>query len=623
MKKWIWLAIAITLVWTASAIYSRHEAEWKNRSYEIMMPYDQIQEAVQSSAEEDKLLARLKKAGLTSISIEAETLHSLEKAGVVFTFERDELLKSLIIADESFSMPDLPSEGLFIYIHDTSFPVRQALEQVFDEQLSTMKIGKRTYYFVEGNPEKLKDIPFGYNEQVIDRLTDQGFQVVLRLPDARYMTETNEFVLEQITSLKGERVNKLLPTGEEIAGFPNGLQKWGKRWKEAGYALLSIEFTDMKGFVTVAKAMDAQVVRLHSLNLERRDPAEAVDVAIRAVKERNIRAIFLRMDSSKAPDKRINMAVNVIENIVKQMPSHYEAGASHPFAPIHQSLATKAMVVLGVSLFLFLATAQLLPRLVAYAAFVGSFVLGALSMFTSISLFEQLLALGVGVLTPVYAAIPSSPIRRTKDIVWTYMRSIGISFVGIWWIVSLLYGNEYLAYIGEGFRGVKLVYVVPILFVAAYVLWPYISKNPLAFAKKQLLEPVKYWHLLVFAVGGAVFLYYISRTGNVGAASPLELAFRQKLEEWLYVRPRTKEFLLGFPVYVFALYLLKENMKKASFLLVIGVIGWLSIVNTFTHLHIPLYVSFIRTLYSLILGALIGSIMIGMYRIFLKKRGMA
>ncbi len=54
--------------------------------------------------------------------------------------------------------------------------------------------------------------------------------------------------------------------------------------------------------------MNVHVVRLHSLNLEQRKPDEAVDVAVRAVKERNIRALFIRpytsLDEQQNIEKR-------------------------------------------------------------------------------------------------------------------------------------------------------------------------------------------------------------------------------------------------------------------------------------------------------------------------------
>jgi len=121
---------------------------------------------------------------------------------------------------------------------------------------------------------------------------------------------------------------------------------------------------------------------------------------------------------------------------------------------------------------------------------------------------------------------------------------------------------------------------------------------------------VKYWHLLIVTAAAFSFYYYLSRGGNAGAVSEIELWFRDLLERLLYVRPRTKEFLIGLPVFVLSIYLTGRFPKIGHYFFVIGSIGFLSIINTFSHLHTPLYISLIRSVYSLVLGFVIGLILI-------------
>ncbi|QDY44861.1 hypothetical protein FK545_03000 [Planococcus glaciei] len=186
-----------------------------------------------------------------------------------------------------------------------------------------------------------------------------------------------------------------------------------------------------------------------------------------------------------------------------------------------------------------------------------------------------------------------------------YAKAVAVTLVGIWFIVVLLNGNQFLLGI-DSFRGVKLVYILPMAFIALYAIWGNF--------KFLLNMNVKYWHMLIFALIAVLGLYYISRTGNTGSVSAIELQVRQALEQILYVRPRTKEFLIGFPLFVVALYVAKRNVKASYFLLVPAVIGFLSMVNTFTHLHIPLSISLLRSVYSIILGFIIGGALILLYK---------
>ncbi|MGG3955383.1 DUF5693 family protein [Bhargavaea massiliensis] len=616
VKKWLLIIIALSLVLIAPAVGKRHQAEWDNRTYEMIMPYDEIEAWLQEEKEED-VWKQLKEAGLTTVSVEAETLESLEKSGHVLLLKMDEWKHTLVLLNER--VDQMPSRGLVVYPLNDAFPVASSLRDTFGDDVREVEINQKTYYVIEGNAKKIERVPLGYDEAKVAHVIERGFMVVLRIPDARDMNEASVRVLQQIEALKNEHTSKLLPTGEEVAGYPTDVAKWGGIWKEAGYALLSTEFYEAKGLTTLAKAMDVHVVRLHSLNLEQRKPNEAVDVAIRAIKERNIRALFIRPYASADTEQNMEKTITVMKQIVQHMPSHYTLGKSEPFAPIERSSIATIGFVIGATAFVFLAVRSLVSPMMASLAAGGALILGMAGTVLAIDLALKALALLVAIITPIYAAKPSSVQEGWRGTFMAYGRAIAISFVGISWIVTMLYGNEYIAYVGEGFRGVKLVYVVPLVAMVVLVL-PWIIREPLLpFMKRLWKHPITVGHVVLSLIIFALLAYYVLRSGNTGTASALELAARQKLEEWLYVRPRTKEFLLGFPAYLLALFVINKQKQLGAILLVVGTIGWLSMINTFTHLHIPLFISFVRTMYSLGLGLFIGIALIYAYKWVWKK----
>ncbi|MGG3841579.1 DUF5693 family protein [Anoxybacillus kestanbolensis] len=616
VKKWLLFIIALSLVLIAPAVGKRHQAEWDNRTYEMIMPYDEIEAWLQEEKEED-VWKQLKEAGLTTVSVEAETLKSLEKSGHVLLLKMDEWKHTLVLLNER--VDQMPSRGLVVYPLNDAFPVASSLRDTFGDDVREVEINQKTYYVIEGNAKKIERVPLGYDETKVAHVIERGFMVVLRIPDARDMNEASVHVLQQIEALKNEHTSKLLPTGEEVAGYPTDVTKWGERWKEAGYVLLSTEFYEAKGLTTLAKAMDVHVVRLHSLNLEQRKPNEAVDVAIRAIKERNIRALFIRPYASADTEQNMEKTITVMKQIVQHMPSHYTLGKSEPFAPIERSSIATIGFVIGATAFVFLAVRSLVSPMMASLAAGGTLILSVVGTVLAIDLALKAVALLVAIITPIYAAKPSSVQEGWRGTFMAYGRAIAISFVGISWIVTMLYGNEYIAYVGEGFRGVKLVYVVPIVAMVALVLPSIVQEPILPFMKRLWKHPIAVGHVVISFVVLALLAYYVLRSGNTGTASALELAARQKLEEWLYVRPRTKEFLLGFPAYLLALFVINKQKQLGAILLVVGTIGWLSMINTFTHLHIPLFISFVRTMYSLGLGLFIGIALIYVYKWVWKK----
>jgi hypothetical protein len=108
--------------------------------------------------------------------------------------------------------------------------------------------------------------------------------------------------------------------------------------------------------------------------------------------------------------------------------------------------------------------------------------------------------------------------------------------------------------------------------------------------------------LLALAALALVFI----RRGNfpIIGASEIELALRSGLNE-LFVRPRFKE-LLGHPLAMLALLMASWPWWARGGLLVAGVIAQASILNSFSHYHTPLLVSFQRSVLALALGMLAG-----------------
>ncbi len=121
------------------------------------------------------------------------------------------------------------------------------------------------------------------------------------------------------------------------------------------------------------------------------------------------------------------------------------------------------------------------------------------------------------------------------------------------------------------------------------------------------------WRVPV-AVLGAAGMYYMTRTGNAGQVSGLELQFRSILENTFGVRPRTKEFLLGHPLFFVGIFL-ALRYRWAMVLLIAGTIAQLSMVDTFAHIHTPFLLSLIRIFLGLGIGVLIALAIIAVWQI--------
>ncbi|HEX6987938.1 MAG TPA: DUF5693 family protein [Bacillota bacterium] len=122
-------------------------------------------------------------------------------------------------------------------------------------------------------------------------------------------------------------------------------------------------------------------------------------------------------------------------------------------------------------------------------------------------------------------------------------------------------------------------------------------------------EAVRWRHVVLGAVALAALVLYVTRSGNLSrdVVPALELALRTALEDHLGVRPRFKEFLLGYPALVLSGWMAARGLGGYLWINALaGAVGVTSLINSFEHLRTPVTVSLLRSLHGLWLGLALG-----------------
>ncbi|KEK12012.1 hypothetical protein EP18_09670 [Lysinibacillus sphaericus] len=621
-QKWLWGIIVLLLVVSSTGIMMRWNAEQSNDSYEIVIPFDEIQTADKNSdLTMDEILSSLKEAGLTTVSLEPLTLKEMEKQNLITVYKENDLAAQLLFTPYKDAV-DRSKSGYYIRVPENADYQKLIKNSVEPEEV---QIGEEAFYFLPTSNHNFDlKTPIGYDQPAMDVISKHGLGYVFKVENADNEV-ANDKLVNQLLVLKDGSSGRLLGQGDEAIGFgqEDGHQLVEKL-SDAGYYFYTIESNPLKGESKIAQKTDYKMIRLHSININRQTKLklnESIDRTTRAVKERNIRSIFYHIKTTGHAKENVEQTIDYLNGVHDAMPDHFQPGEPKLFDKVDVPAWVTAAVLLAGILFTFIVSelVKWLPLRFAAAGFMT--VLAIAYFILKSTLFLQAFALIIAVLAPTYAVIKSAQgSTKMSKILVQYLKAVAISLIGIVIVIGLLNGNAFMTGFAT-FKGVKLVYLIPIMGVLLFTL---IEINRLADQniKKSLSNTVtllnkelKYWHVLLLIVVAGIGLFYISRTGNSGSVSDLELAFRQWLENTLYVRPRTKEFLIGFPFFVLALYVMGINRKWGSILLVPGVIGFLSIVNTFTHLHIPVAVSVLRTLYSVSLGFVIGLVFILIFKV--------
>ncbi|OZU88510.1 hypothetical protein CIL03_12060 [Virgibacillus indicus] len=560
----------------------------------------------------DEVISALKEAGLNTISLNPTSLYDLEQKEIITIYEEDILYDVLQFTDIG---DDFNPENEGYYITIPELPYYQALITDFFNP-DKLTIGDNSFYFIAKDKNTKLSTAIGFDETAMKQIKSQDLDYILRIENDS-STINNQNTVNTLLDLKDDNNSRLLFSGQDVIGYPNmqNVTAWTDQLHEAGYHFYTIEFAQQKGLQTIARNTDYNTIRLHSINLDNKTLDKNIEQAIRAVKERNIRSIFFHIQSGDSQES-LNNAKAFVEGVHNGMPEHFNPGPPEPFNTFSIPVWMTAIVLAAGTLFTYLAAGVMRNKKLQLAASVFMLILTIAYFLLNKLLILQAFALIIAVITPIYAVLSTAKLETNKisKITFQFLKAIGISFAGIIIVVGILNGNAFITGF-EIFRGVKLVYAIPILVTAVLLFWRIAFKLVRDHGFTLLKAEVKYWHLLIFLLIAAVGFYYLSRTGNAGTVSEIELIIRSTMEEILYVRPRTKEFLIGFPFYILALYVMGWNKIIGKLLLIPGVIGFLSIMNTFTHFHIPLHLSLLRTIYSIVIGYAIGMLFIYVYKI--------
>lgn len=213
----------------------------------------------------------------------------------------------------------------------------------------------------------------------------------------------------------------------------------------------------------------------------------------------------------------------------------------------------------------------------------------------------------------------------TANILKRFGGVMAVTLAGAVLVTAALADSTFLLKL-EQFRGVKVAHLVPL--VLAALLWIKDVASALRSGRwgrpdddgtkgtraGEFSDALVSWLrtfrwravVLALAVGSALFIL-IARTGHdVLPVTTWERTAREALERWLVVRPRTKEFMFAYPALFIGLYCFAVDRRSWGWpLLVAGTVAPISVINTFSHAHIALWVSAVRTLYGVALGAIV------------------
>ncbi len=598
------------IVAAIGALAPRYDAETANRSVEVAVDYSEVTDlagATHKSVRE--VLSRLKESGATTVAVQ-------EMTGAV--------LVNLGLATVS---------------------VKPGPTTVFKETIpgSIVPLSRPIYAPVSGTPDYALSLPYGLPAAAFDAAKKLNMPIVARLVNYPGVQEPDVELTAQKLQQLG--VKTVIFASDQVLGFRGAIDPVAKSFTQNSIAFGSVEFSKQKGDAKMSLKMLPNVIRVHSITsaeMGTLDMPTAIERFVKAARERNIRLIYVRMFDMSSPDP---LAANseyvskISAGLKKEGLSIHQA---HPFKDPGVGVFARIVMAAGVAaglMLLILSVVSLPARLVRIGTIVAVLMFAAMAA-PGIAIGLKAVALASAIVFPTLAVLyagawtpDESSARRLGVYLWPsvvrFAGAVAISMTGGLFIAGLLARLSFMLHIDQ-FGGVKLATVLPLMFLAfAYAAgigwrpdsWDAQKARVIERARAIGSQPLLMWQTGLGFVLLVMVAVLVLRSGNepgVGVSS-IELKFRSFLDAILFVRPRTKEFLVGHPALIFGIMAaLGGRRNLASVLLVIGAFGEISLLNTMCHIHTPVAISIARGIIGAIVGILFAIVLV---HLFFRQRG--
>lgn len=645
-RKWLWILVVLGIIAAIPVIYDRYRTESSSNNVELVYNYRGLVETASYQAHPEEYLQQqldqLKAAGVTSMAMFESTLDDFKKSRRIMMFNAGDVA--------SMTKSVIPTNDNYTYILFTNEENAGRLSPLIEDTFTGIGIGVKPWEFngqkgliLETSPEDAVLKPMQPDPIAFEMLRSKGFNIVPRMSDS--LPYNQEAMDKLLAYYQANGVKRVLFEGDSVKGFNdnedmNSLQGFANLLNQYGIGIAAIENLKQpqKGLSKLAYDTDYNVARLYSLSdrdAAALSPETIADRFALATKDRNIRMLYINVAPSRNMTKAtitdsVDNIVKTLQepgNAIKQMENNGfkmgQAGAFHIYDSAGQRYF-KMVVVLGGVAFVALLVSYFIPALTLIAFVLG--LIGSAGLYVlKPTLFEQALALLVAISAPTIAVLLAvrklnemnaadaglTSGRRFAHAVVIYIKTAIISLSAIPFVIALLNNITYSLVLNQ-FRGVSLLHLAPIGLIAIYVVL-YRGGKPLQQIGKLFRTPITLTWVVAAGVIGVLGLYYLSRTGNGGSVSSIEMTLRTVLENTFHVRPRNKE-LVAHALFLLGIFV-SLRYRNVVYLMIFAVIGQLSMVDTFAHIHSPMKISFVRDLLGLGLGFIFGLIAIGVWQV--------
>jgi hypothetical protein len=610
--KFFWGLLMLALLFSSYDLSKRLSVEWKHRTVGIAVEYrDLVLLSRQAGESPETIFARMRERGANGITVSDLTGKDLAAGFLPIYYGSLATFRPIL----RFAL-SLPLDRAAILIENSEPMLQQIVDylRVRSPGIVTLTMAEGTLVVLPAATDELADagiLPdfaaFGFAEK--------AGAVSMYRPTASPGID-GERTASGIRWLKVKypSLSCLVPAGQIVAGYPE-LRPLASALKELDISVGQAEFVRQIGISELWSEVTPQLLPLHSMARDelisrRMSRPQIIERMVRAVHERSIRIILLRPYEL--------YSVGKLEPFLEDMRQIRDAIVSRSYntgwpETIPMFSASPA-AALGLAIMFLACLWSYVRRYFDYSVNIAAAEIAVLSICA--------IVLGVGIwkLRVVSKLIGgfATAMLATEAAIWALDRyekplhgllaGLLIVFSG-GLVVAAFYGTTNAMLRLTPFSGVKLTLLLPPVLILANDLKQRIHPESLL----DIVNRPPLWGELIlmgFLLVAAAILTI--RSDNASYVPGWEVRFRDILERILWVRPRTKEFLVGYPSLI--VYYVAERrgwIQNYREIFRIGAsMAFVSAVNSFCHLHTLLPLTAIRVANGWFLGILVGFVVL-------------
>ena len=636
----IGVALAISLL----VVGYRVIAEQRNMKVELMYDYsDALLLQAYTGQAQDQVFRMLQKAGITTICLPEDTLVGLSKQGKATWIKGEDLLNMSRLGQiQSYILlnliktADIVPDNYYILVDQASIFARVKNNLINELGSERAREVGANIMEVKGEVDNLGTIGLGIDDTIVSNLALYKFQVIPKVANSQRLDDVSMGLkIEKLKEIPN--VYTVICDGTEVLGYGNHMDIVVEKMRANNLNFGFVEFANQKGERDLAERLPGQTIGVHAIDLkklQKLDAQRASDRYVTAAIERGIRILYIRpFINDKLSKDLFTYNETFITKISEKL--RHRGFTIQPIDHVALGINWILSIIIGVVISFAVAVAfffflkpffKEVPENLLHTLLGLVFVLDIVFLkFDYFNQWRSILALIVSVIFPTYAMITQLPKETNwhdqpkdyKSILMIILKIVTITGLGALLIVGLLSDVYHMLKVFQ-FRGVKLAFGLPLMIVAFYYfLYPY-RVNALKFLVRRFFQSqVTVGYVLAAISVTLFFALYLLRSGNYQLpVMDVEDSFRRILGYVMIARPRTKEFLIGYPILVFTLYYLGTVIpyKYKWVFYTLATVAPISLLNTFCHLHAPLWLSILRSFNGLCLGFLIGIAFVTVYR---------